>query len=1545
MKNIILSILSAVLLLISEHSFGQTVNLPCQTEDEAFIGIDRKDWNNGTFPTHSEGYMHNFEFPESEEDECNKIALVTVEIEVFDIVQNLPADCGTISTYFVNLYLGCTDFGPATCPISNILDEPSFTPISNTTLLYTCPPNVFPFEETLGVDIIPVASTGCTNGQAMVSSGAITIDYEICVTLTLQDLPPPDVSIDADQTTICEGETIELTADTPETDIEWSTGDTDTSIDVGPGSYTVTVTNDQGCTNEATIEILQADPSVTIDASNTIACNGAQVNLTANTSETDIAWSTGDSGASIDVGPGTYMVTVTDINGCTADAEITIAGGNPTVSIDVDPNGLTICQGETVELTANTPESGIEWSTGETSATIEVGPGTYMVTVTDDNNCMSSAEITLTSQPAPIVNVDLGEDEICDDDTTLAEATPGFDDYEWSTGESGDDSILVGPGNYTVTVTDINGCEGIASFTVDGIDPPDPGDNETVDVCNDGTTYDIEGELGPNDNGGTWVDLDGTGIDLNTNDDNVSFAGIDPGVYMFEYTVGSSGPCPSESAVITIIVSNTVNAGNDNSINICSGDSPIDVASLLGTFDAGGLWTDADGSGINLNIDATNVDFSSVSEGTYDFEYQVDADAPCNDAIATITVNIEESVSAGEDNNVSVCQGSLYDLNTALSIDADLGGTWTDNDGTGALTGTIFNTAGLAGQSFSFTYNIGTTGNCGSDSADIVVSVVTAVSAGTDSPDNLICLGETVNLFDLIPDADMGGTFVDNNGTGGLDGNILNTTGLTPGDFSYTYQIGDNIICPADESTIGISIIDNPTFSFNEGTLLCEDDCHIIEFSFSGAPDFILDLQIFNESSVLTSTFNTTGSFNLDSLIVCNSGGNGELSNDTLNVSGSSENWFIVPSNFQDLNCTLNLEPDTIFFQTFDDVSFDINPSLCDDEMVEVNGTIYDINNPSGIETTTAISGCDSIINVNLNFFAPAEFLLNPTLCNGTQIEVNGTIYDQNNPTGVEIFADASVNGCDSTVTIDLMFEDLITEEVMVDLCFGDSIFIDNQWILEDAVIVEDFVTALGCDSMVTTTIDVLDLNITNESAMICSGDSIFLANAWQLEAGVFEDIFQAANGCDSIISTTLTLEVCDLDLMTTVVDNVCAGGSDGSIKLTIGPGDAPYTVSWAGFATLVTGGILNQNADIELCIPDLPSDAYEINITGASGDNLASFSVNVQDENTPIDVTATITDASCGGDDGSIDLEIIGGVPGYSFNWNPDLGIQGDQFNLASGTYDLTVTDVAGCTAEFSYVINTEDKIEFQTNVFDESCSGLNDGALMISDITNAGTNLVVSVNGNPVDAPFVLEDLQPGPYDITLSNDEGCLITETINIVQGLPAQLLDYQMSYQLTAGDSIQIVGTLDPSAASIQWSPSQGLSCDDCPNPIASPISSTAYTLTAIDADGCVDQLMIEFTVVPPVEILIIPNIFSPGSNSNNDIFEINSDLIQSAQFSVYDRWGGLLYNQTTASGEAIVWDGRSNGDFVTNGVYVFLLDYIDLQGDRQLRDGSITIVR
>ena len=114
------------------------------------------------------------------------------------------------------------------------------------------------------------------------------------------------------------------------------------------------------------------------------------------------------------------------------------------------------------------------------------------------------------------------------------------------------------------------------------------------------------------------------------------------------------------------------------------------------------------------------------------------------------------------------------------------------------------------------------------------------------------------------------------------------------------------------------------------------------------------------------------------------------------------------------------------------EVVVDLAPVLCPGESIFINGTLYYSGNTTGSETFPGASylGCDSTVNVNLSYYPESVSHVVMTLQPGQSVTVNGTVYNQTRPNGLEVVAGGSYTGCDSLIFVNLTFEGVLVAQV-----------------------------------------------------------------------------------------------------------------------------------------------------------------------------------------------------------------------------------------------------------------------------------------------------------------------------------------------------------------------------------------------------------------------------------------------------------------------------------------------------------------------------------
>ncbi len=254
----------------------------------------------------------------------------------------------------------------------------------------------------------------------------------------------------------------------------WSNGATTASVaNLAAGTYQVVVTDGEGCTaaNNVTIsqpEILNANAAATPQSANGVNDGTATAAPLGGTATYNYIWSTNATTQSIaDLAPGTYTVTVTDLNGCTSVQSVSVNSFNCTLAATITTVNVS-CFGAN-NGTANVNLSGAAnpvtylWSNGATAATVSnLAPGTYTVNVVDGNNCPATLNTTVAEPVALSANATATSETAAGANNGTATANPVGGaapfTYLWNNGATTQSISALTPGTYTVVVTDGNGC-------------------------------------------------------------------------------------------------------------------------------------------------------------------------------------------------------------------------------------------------------------------------------------------------------------------------------------------------------------------------------------------------------------------------------------------------------------------------------------------------------------------------------------------------------------------------------------------------------------------------------------------------------------------------------------------------------------------------------------------------------------------------------------------------------------------------------------------------------------------------------------------------------------------------------------------------------------------------------------------------------------------------------------------------------------------------------------------------------------------------------
>ena len=641
-------------------------------------------------------------------------------------------------------------------------------------------------------------------------------------------------SVSPSSVTLCQGEVATVTASGQSSmgsqfSYSWNTGETTPAISMlGGGERVVTVSDSNGCTATASVNVtVHPLPNVSISGNNSF-CQGDNITLTA-TGASTYAWSNASSNASITVSSaGNYSVTGTNANGCSNIATKTVSV-NPTYNIPLTHsicqgesynfygqnltaagtythtlqtvNGcdsiitltLTVknlptpvilgntnlCQGQSTTLTANGGVS-YAWSNGGTGNSVSVNQsGIYTVTATNAEGCTGTATVTVAVNPLP--NVDItGNNSFCQGDNVTLTAT-GASTYAWSNTSTNAAITVSSAGNYTVTGTDANGCSNTATKTV----TVNPTYNIplTHSICQ-GESYNFYGQ-------------------------NLTTAGT------YTHTLQTVNGCDSV-LTLTFTVRPVPTPTISGNTTLCQGQS----TTLTANGGVSYLWSDA----------STNSSISVSQSGIYTVT-ATNAEGCSATTNVTVTVNPLPTISVS--GNTTLCAGNSTSL-TASGADSY---SWSTGDNTASVSISAFGVYTVTGTS---------TAGC-SNTANVTVLVsqppVITITGATD-----ICAGESTTLT-----AYGGETYLWSDGT---TANILTVV------IAGTYQvIGYNAAGCNAMASATVTIWQPAT---TELSIECPDSCYIWNGeSYCQSGDYTQTLQtIYGCDSIVTLHLTTTVGIN-----------------------------------------------------------------------------------------------------------------------------------------------------------------------------------------------------------------------------------------------------------------------------------------------------------------------------------------------------------------------------------------------------------------------------------------------------------------------------------------------------------------------------------------------------------------------------------------------------------------------------------------------------------------------------------------------------------
>lgn len=497
-------------------------------------------------------------------------------------------------------------------------------------------------------------------------------------------------------------------------------------------------------------------------------------------------------------------------------------------------------------------------------------------------------------------------------------------------------------------------------------------------------------------------------------------------------------------------------------------------------------------------------------------------------------------------------------------------------------------------------------------------------------------------------------------------------------------------------------------------------------------------------------------------------------------------------------------------------------------------------------------------------------------------------------------------------------------------------------------------VTVLGCTSRDSIEVIVLDNIVNDISATICGGETITVGNNTYNTSGFYTTTLTTSEGCDSIVN--LNLNVIAIDA---VINSPLALDCNNSIILLDGNGSSTgsgFTYLWLTQGGNILNGANSLNPEIN------GAGLYQLIVTYDDGTIVCAATDTVtvfENYNTPIADAGPDQTLNCWTNSLTLDGSNSSSGVELSYQWSTVGGnIVSGSNSLnplidQSGSYTLVVTNEdSGCTASDVVTIN-ESSIsidDFNVSFETPSCFG-DDGMIAIQTISGNGFYLYSIDGGDTYYSDPVFNFLSSGSYTISIKDTFDCEVSQAFFLpvpvtldVQLEPDITIQFGQTYSLNAEVNIPV-----DSIAFISWEPATGLSCDQCLDPVASPVETTEYTVTIVDNNGCQAQARVTINVKSSKKVYI-PNAFSPlNRDGNNDVFRIytsDESVKQVISFRIFNRWGSLVYeaNSFQVNDPNIGWDGSFKGEMLQSGVFIYYIEIEFVDGKVVNYKGDVSIL-
>lgn len=356
------------------------------------------------------------------------------------------------------------------------------------------------------------------------------------------------------------------------------------------------------------------------------------------------------------------------------------------------------------------------------------------------------------------------------------------------------------------------------------------------------------------------------------------------------------------------------------------------------------------------------------------------------------------------------------------------------------------------------------------------------------------------------------------------------------------------------------------------------------------------------------------------------------------------------------------------------------------------------------------------------------------------------------------------------------------------------------------------------------------DLNVTNEPQ-----------HRSELAAGTYALTVTDAVGCTNTAEVTIAPSM-GANATAVVTQITCAGANNGAIQVTVGGGSSPYTYNWADLST----------APEPEDRTNLAPGTYALTVTANNGcTTTIAATINVP---TPLSLTATATNATCGNNSGSIVLVAGGGTGVYLFDWSdlPGTNDPQNRTGLSAGTYTVTLTDANQCTATQSRTIQQTGIPSATATLTQITCFGNNTGAINLT--VNGGVTpyLFNWADITTTPEPEDRSNLAAGTYAVTITDASSCTWSQSFTLTQPAAALAVTATATNATCGSNNGSINLTVNGGTGTYTFNWADITTQPEPQN--RTGLTAGTYTATVTDANGCTTSTSatIDFNGLPSI---------------------------------------------------------------------------------------------